>query len=89
MIKTDVRNGDVAFTVQGGTVDLIDELIVIIKGIHRFWSDEVGEEFSRRSIALAGQMAFAESDEDREAICKEYEEWLEEDAKKRIETAVR
>lgn len=84
MIKaTNMRHG-ISVKMSGDTIDLLEELTAIIRGVRANFDDAYGEELSRVFIAQAGKLAFADSEEEREAVMEETAQLLETDERVEI-----
>lgn len=71
MIKAENVGYGISVKMSGSTTDLLEELTAIIKGIRANFIETFGEELSGVLIAQSGKLAFAECDDDRDAIIDE------------------
>lgn len=80
MIRTDRKCGgtSVKFMSNGSPVDDLEELTAVIKTFRRVWYDVFDKEVADRLIATAGQIAYADSEDDCDSIIKELYDSLNE-----------
>ena len=85
MIKVDRHKRGLSISIKSeGVIDLIEELSAVIEAVkNKFHEEGLPDEVSDRLITFAGQMAYADNEEDILRETKELSSWLDEDIKGR------
>ena len=82
MIRAKSKFNGVEVKIEGEAIDRLEEFTSIIKSVRNSLTSDVDEEFADEVIALCGQMAFAESEEDAKGITDHFAEYLDKKAEK-------
>lgn len=82
MIKAKVDAKGTSVILDGGLVEILEELIAVLDSAKQTLSEAVDEEFAKKTIAFCGQLAFIDDDKERVDAAKDFNEYLAELIKK-------
>lgn len=78
--KSDARGTSV--TLDGGLIQILEELIAILDSANETLSEAVDDEFAKKTIAYCGQLAFIDDDKEKKEAAKDFNAYLVELIKK-------